>query len=199
MPAQLRKRNVKTARMVVAPAKRKRSPRDQGTKLLNQARDGLRMTAKAIVHPLSIVMFIFSLYLFYNNAPLTNFATKLESSALLKPLGEFIKTHVLQVAGLVWIIPVTFIAARPAWAFLASLVSSIFVTEYLKTPTKYWEYAFLGISATMLLRARTGVQFFIAVLLVVLSLGLGLWGDELFAPPAGAPEEPPAVTPPSGS
>lgn len=181
------KQVVKT--VVVQTPKRKNKggkEADSAARMWGQAKSGLTAGIRVLVHPLSVVMFIVSLYLFYNNYPLQNFATTLDNSTLLKPVGTFISSHLAQTAGLLWLVPVSFVAAKPAWAFMAALVTGIFTTEYLQAPTKYWEYAFLGASMVLLLKARNMAQFFIAMVVVIITIGVGIWGTELFSSSSSA-------------
>lgn len=150
-------------------------------KIMNQAQAGVTAGLKAVSNPISIVMFILSMYLFYNPTPLTNFSNTLQKSVILKPIGTFISQHLSATAGLVWLVPLAFVSAPPSWAFLAAITTGLITTELLAVPTKYWEYAFLGVSLALLLRARSATQFSVAILLMIVTIGLGIWGSELFA------------------
>ncbi|AVM80378.1 hypothetical protein [Sarawak virus] len=164
------------------PARRKRKGvKDVTSRQWKQVQAGLSRALEIIRSPLCFVPLILSIFLFYDDKLLTQLANTFSANAAFKWLGTFISEHKKQIAGLIFLVPATFLSCDPKWATIVSAVVSYLVSEVFPAPAKYFEYGFLGGSLILLCTARKPIQFVVATVVALLTIGLGLWGSEVFA------------------
>lgn len=169
-------------RQTTPPAKKKRrGVRDVTSRQWKQVQAGLSRAAEIVRSPLCFVPLILSVFLFYDDKLLTQLANTFSANAAFKWLGTFIDGHKKQIAGLLFLVPATFLSCDPKWATLVSAAVAYLVSEVFPAPTKYFEYGFLGGALILMCTARKPIQFVVAAVVALLSIGLGLWGSEVFA------------------
>lgn len=152
----------------------------------NRRRNGTSSLAGFINMAVSTVaspVFLISLALYYYNAKnpelLNKFLDKLIASKLFQQIGTYLKQHLDQTEALLFFYPlVTFMS--PNRFMLAYIIFATILVFFLPKANMI-EYIFLGYFTILFIRARSAKFKFFVIILIILTIGLGLWGESFLA------------------
>lgn len=129
-------------------------------------------------NPLFMIAIAVSLYLYTSPNLIQDFCKKFYSSEILKPIFTYISNHAKQTAGFILAGTAALTGLPARYSFAGFIILGVII--YTCPQADYLEYFLLTAFTLLFIRLRNIRARIIVVVLIILTLAIGWWGQKLW-------------------